>query len=319
MASPTGAPADFYCLDSQSRFLVGGRFGSAFFIVPLDGSPPRELGGFSGGTASQACDVSPGGHQMAAAAQNGEDLTLRVWDVATGDERVFDLPPGSPSADGGIQGGVSTVSFADESTLYTAGDGGVWRWDLGTGTHELIYALKGSIGFAELRPDARRALVQIMSLDFESEGEVGRLELLNMETGIAHELRAFSPGGSVSFFSFGPSGDVIAVSDEAGIIRVGNLSDEEPHLLLGHEGPVQMVEISPDGKWIASTGEDDTLRLWPMPDLDKPPLHTLPHDELIAKLKSLTNIRVVRDSDSEEGWSVALDPFPGWAEVPTWR
>jgi len=78
------------------------------------------------------------------------------------------------------------------------------------------------------------------------------------------------------------------------------------------------VSISPDRRWIASTGDDNTLRLWPMPDLDKPPLHTLPHDELIAKLRSLTNIRVVRDPESAEGWAVTLDPFPGWKEVPEW-
>jgi hypothetical protein len=28
-----------------------------------------------------------------------------------------------------------------------------------------------------------------------------------------------------------------------------------------------------------------------MPDLAKPPLHALPHDALVAKLKALTNLR----------------------------
>jgi hypothetical protein len=55
-----------------------------------------------------------------------------------------------------------------------------------------------------------------------------------------------------------------------------------------------------------------------MPDLDRPPIHTLPHDELVAKLESLTNIRVVRDPESPEGWKLELDRFPGWKDVPTW-
>ena len=37
---------------------------------------------------------------------------------------------------------------------------------------------------------------------------------------------------------------------------------------------------SPDGTWVATCSIDNTLRLWPMPDLDQPPIHTLPHNEL---------------------------------------
>jgi hypothetical protein len=55
-----------------------------------------------------------------------------------------------------------------------------------------------------------------------------------------------------------------------------------------------------------------------MPDLSKPPLHTLPRNELISKLKTLTNLRVVRDDESSTGWSVEAGPFPGWETVPSW-
>jgi hypothetical protein len=55
-----------------------------------------------------------------------------------------------------------------------------------------------------------------------------------------------------------------------------------------------------------------------MPDLSKPPIHTLPREELIAKLKTLTNLRVVRDPESATGWTLTHDPFPGWETVPTW-
>ncbi len=48
--------------------------------------------------------------------------------------------------------------------------------------------------------------------------------------------------------------------------------------------------------------------------VDKPPLHTLPHDELLAKLHSLTNLRAVRDPTSSTGWTIELGPFPGWRE-----
>jgi WD40 repeat protein len=96
------------------------------------------------------------------------------------------------------------------------------------------------------------------------------------------------------------------------------VAGEEPHLLLGHEGTVWALAIDPLGRWIASGGMDTTVRLWPMPDLSKPPLHTLPREELIAKLKTLTNLRVARDEESPSGWKLTHDPFPGWETVPTW-
>jgi WD40 repeat protein len=113
-------------------------------------------------------------------------------------------------------------------------------------------------------------------------------------------------------------GTVLAVLGGDGSIRVGPRAGGEQHRLLGHKGTPQRVAISPDLRWIASTGEDNTLRLWPMPDLSKPPLHTLPHDELLAKLKSLTNVRAVRDASSESGWKIELGPFPGWKNLPEW-
>ena len=55
-----------------------------------------------------------------------------------------------------------------------------------------------------------------------------------------------------------------------------------------------------------------------MRDLSNPPVHTLSIGELLAKLKSLTNLRAVRDTSSSTGWTIELGPFPGWRDVPTW-
>jgi WD40 repeat protein len=113
------------------------------------------------------------------------------------------------------------------------------------------------------------------------------------------------------------TGKRIASGDSSGAVRVGRATGEEPHLLLGHSDLVLAVAFSPDGQWIASASGDEIF-LWPMPDLEKAPLHTLPHDELIAKLHTLTNLRVVRHERSSTGWTIELGPFPGWRDVPTW-
>ena len=115
-----------------------------------------------------------------------------------------------------------------------------------------------------------------------------------------------------------PSGEIIVTGDTEGVVRVGRATGEEPHLLIGgHDGTVWSADISPDGKWIASAS-DTSIRLWPTPDMTKPPLHTLPYDELIAKLDALTNLRAVRDPESSTGWTLEVGPFPGWATVPEW-
>ena len=49
-----------------------------------------------------------------------------------------------------------------------------------------------------------------------------------------------------------------------------------------------------------------------------PPLHTLPLDELLAKLHELTNVQVVEDEASPTGYKVEIGPFPGWQTAPTW-
>jgi hypothetical protein len=73
------------------------------------------------------------------------------------------------------------------------------------------------------------------------------------------------------------------------------------------------VAIDPLGRWVLSNGT-----FWPMPDLDQPPLHTLPLEELVAKLHSLTNFRIVPDPEGPTGWALDTVPFPGWEVVPTW-
>jgi hypothetical protein len=44
----------------------------------------------------------------------------------------------------------------------------------------------------------------------------------------------------------------------------------------------------------------------------------LPRDEFIARLSSLTNLRIVEDAAAPEGLAHKVLPFPGWHTVPTW-
>jgi len=71
-----------------------------------------------------------------------------------------------------------------------------------------------------------------------------------------------------------------------------------------------------DGQWIASRSQDGTIRLWRMPD--GPPFHTLPYEEILEKIRALTNLRVIADDASDTGYRIEVGPFPGWKTLPAW-
>ena len=55
-----------------------------------------------------------------------------------------------------------------------------------------------------------------------------------------------------------------------------------------------------------------------MPDLAKTPLHQRTYQELMAVLRSHTNLRAVPDPHSATGYKLEAGPFPGWAKPPEW-
>jgi WD40 repeat protein len=180
-----------------------------------------------------------------------------------------------------------------------------------TGERELVY--EGAIQMFAASDDGRRVL---MIEAEQASDEWGWVSLLDLDTNTVTRLDEF--GEDVMYIALDRTGTVAVTGDRDGEVRIGLVNGGQPHLFLGHEGSIWNVAIDPLGRWVASGSDDTTLRLWPMPDLSKPPLHTLPHDELITKLKTLTNLRVVRDEQSASGWKLTHDPFPGWETVPTW-
>ncbi len=303
--------------------LVTGSSGE-IHVVGTDRSPARSISGFPEGTLPDGVAVSPSGLRAASGPRFGEqgpDKSLRVWDLESGRMSPIKLPEGrhdlegGPVAKPGYRGGIHDLHFADEQTLYTAGDGGLRRWDLESGQHELVAEaeLGGTMEMA-MSLDARLAFT-VTRFEYGWDSICRSPVLIDTSTSESRPLDRF--GECVRSLDLDPTGTIAATGDANGIVRVGKL-DGEPQLLFGHKGLVDRVEISPDLKWVASAGEDNTLRLWPMPDLDERPLHALSHEDLLAKLKSLTNLRAVRDAESSTGWTIEVGPFPGWKEVPEW-
>ena len=145
-------------------------------------------------------------------------------------------------------------------------------------------------------------------------GPAFELVLTDIESNTSRALEAH--GGHVYQPVFDPTGSLIISGSDDGVVRVGPVSGGETHLLMGHDPLIYGVAVSPDGRWIVSGGEDGSIRLWPMPE--GPPFHTLPYEEILEKLRGLTNLRVVEDETSSAGYRLSVGPFPGWEKVPTW-
>jgi len=237
-------------------------------------------------------------------AENSIARVIRVWDLDSHEEvNVFDL------SDVDLPG---FLRFTTDGQILSGNSAGLLRWNLETGESETL--AEGPVHrFASSSDDAR---VVFMQTDWSTAMfPFGPAVLLDLESGASTPLT--SHGNSVTAIAMDPGGRIVVTGDRDGVIRVGPITGEEPVLLLGSSGEIYDLAIDPKGRWIASASGTE-VRLWPMPDLTKPPLHTLPREELIAKLKTLTNLRVVRDPESSTGWKLTHDPFPGWETVPTW-
>jgi WD40 repeat protein len=311
--------------DPQGRYVLAAGYKGIARLLPLDGAPPRTLKGFSEEALLDAAAVSPSGRRVATAPSisPADEKVIRVWDLHSGDATTPDLLGKSEAgtmlagkARGSYgDGGILSMAFVGESTLYTAGTAGLVRWDLEDGSAETLVAPDpGWTMYVEVSADGRTALSLTFKWEDVSDCRTPRLH--DLVDGVSRPLSGF--GKCVANIALDSSGRIVATGDLQGAIRVGRIDGSPPHVLVGHDGVIKQLAISPDGRWVASSGEDNTLRLWPMPDLDATPLHALPHDELIAKLESLTNLRAVRDPEAPAGWSIELGPFPGWRDAPKW-
>jgi WD40 repeat protein len=297
-----GAPlASALRVSPRGDYLIAGTM-AGVRLIPLDGRPPERLAGFEALVAGVALDatgtlVAAGGGVQGELASRGETV-IRVWNLDTGEVTVLDAGDGQP---------IPNVEFTPEGRLLAAGPGGVRVWDLGTRTSTRL--MEGRIARAVPSADGRYILV--LRAEMRPGGAVGSAVVYDAQSRRSWDLT--SHGSEITSVAWTASQQVVTASRD-GIVRVGRVTGEEPHLLMGHEAPGRGLAVQTGDRWIASTGDDGTVRMWPMPEGQ--PFHTLPLDELLNRLRAVTNYRVIEDAAAPGGYRLDFEPFKGWKGPP---
>ena len=211
------------------------------------------LKGYKGPIESLA--FSPNGlHLVSGGSQGNNQPEIRVWNVVTRQE-VFTLAE--------HQMGVTAVAFSpDGLALATASrDKTVRLWETATFTvRHVLGSHQGPVHAVAFAPDGS---------GLASGGQDRTIRFWDVGLGTERAaLPGFAP--QVRSLAFSPDGRFLAAA--ALNIRLRNLTTGREQLIFQGNKQQQalpnLVLISPDGKTIAATGTDKTLRFWDMTDDD---------------------------------------------------
>jgi WD40 repeat protein len=186
--------------------------------------------------------ISPDGEAVASGSGDG---TIRFWDVETGE--LLDT-----LADAGW---VTAVGFSDRGNklLSSATERSLQVWDVWRGRS--LYSLNGigPIAFARngnlAATGGGRSAIRLW--DVPAGQLLRNIAIPSSKEGVT--AIALTEDGETLVHAISESNRIFVWNLEAGEIR---------HTLNGHEGEVEAIVISPDGKLFASSSEDGTIILW---------------------------------------------------------
>jgi RNA polymerase sigma factor (sigma-70 family) len=251
-----GLEAVAFSPDGKSLATAGGSDGT---IYCWDLTSDKEVARWKGRQPqSLRLAFSGDGSKLVA---GGWDNVVRIWDVASGKEEGAARAPGH-------QGWVYGLCFLpDKKTLVSAGsDGQILVWDTARG--RVVRRLQGHTGRVwclALSPDGKA---------LASGGADQTIRLWDAATG--RSVRTIEARGALKALAFSPDGTRLASASGddlyptswsmqklPGEACVWEVSTGKKLLgLQGHQGGVKGIDFSPDGKRLATGGNDETVRLW---------------------------------------------------------
>ena len=179
---------------------------------------------------------------------SGQDLTIKIWDLEKG-TIIRDL-------DEDI-GSVTTVAFNPDGKFFVTGAIGIDRtikfWD--SNTLELLNTLPQQPGF-------------IYSLGFTSDGRQlvaavrNFVKVWDLSTN-KERLSVRAASLALNQVVVSPDNRLLAIASREGDIVIMDINKgQKLATLTGHQGSVQSVSFSPDGKTLYSGAEDKIVKIW---------------------------------------------------------
>jgi len=223
---------------------------------------------------------------------NGEAGWVRVWDGESG--RMTQIGAKDERVEG----------FSRDGRLLTTLGDSLFAWNVESWNRQLLDAALG--GQITLCPDRERFLVQTSD---------GHLILRRIDGAESRQLTPIINPIDLCYTAVDRACSIVVLGWLNGDVEIIRTSSNEVQRLPVHDGIIYEVAIDPQGRWIASVGNDGLI-LTPIPT--GPPFQTLPREEFLSKLRSMTNLRAVKDDTQPTGYVIRASGMPDWQHPPRW-
>ncbi|MFO0981216.1 MAG: hypothetical protein U1E76_05590 [Planctomycetota bacterium] len=208
----------------------------------------RELTAHTGGVS--AMQFSPDGSLLASGCQYFES-SVRFWDVATGNQALQRIPYTN------LGDSITHLVFSrtGQQLLVSGMDGDAKLFDTLSGSLVQSYehgdTLPLTVYCAALHPNGHRVLTG---------GSDGNIKVWRKVD--AFLIDTWFAGYDPYTMDFSPSGDLLAVGTNGGIVLMDGMSGSILGMLTGHADLVRVVKFTPSGRFLVSASSDRTAALW---------------------------------------------------------